>query len=294
MPQISIIIPVYNTEKYISKCIDSLLQQTFQNFEIICIDDGSTDNSVDIIKNYQNQDTRIKLFQQENSGPGSARNLGIKNSTGECICLLDSDDFLTHNALEVLYNTQKNNNADIVVAKLRLFDNKTKKTIKIRGWQNKKILENVPYNVKDLYKNLFQIVSPVGTAKLFNAKILKENNIFFSNYKMAEDALFIYTYLLFCKTICFLNNDIYQYRINLINSLTSQNSNYFLDFNNSFSELKDNILEQNLFKELKMTWFKSYLFCFIHVLNISKYTNKITIIEKSLLNLLNALKGTLI
>lgn len=294
MPHISIIIPVYNTEKYIFKCIDSLLQQTFQNFEIICIDDGSTDNSVDIIKNYQNQDTRIKLFQQKNSGPGSARNLGIKNSTGEFICLLDSDDFLTNDALEILYNEQKKNFSDIVIAKLRLFDNKTDETIKIRGWRGKNISANHQYNISNLYKNLFQIVSPVATAKLFNSKILKENNILFSDYKMAEDALFIYTYLTYCAKISFTDKIVYQYRINISENLTSQNSDYFLDFNKSFLALKDVILQRNLYSKLKKTWFRAYMCCFIHILKISNIKTKFLIFNKSLLVLLNNIKELLL
>ena len=112
---ISVIIPVYNVEIYIKKCIDSVLNQTFQNFEIILIDDGSTDNSGRICNEYVLKDNRIKVIHQNNAGLSAARNKGIDVSSGNYICFLDSDDWYSNNALEEFINLVINYNADISI-----------------------------------------------------------------------------------------------------------------------------------------------------------------------------------
>ena len=112
--QISIIIPVYNTEKYIQKCIDSLYQQNL-NIEIIFIDDGSTDNSKEIINNYSKKDDRIKVLSQNNQGPAVARNLGLEVAQGNYIAFLDSDDWIENNSLEMLYNVAIEFDVDMIM-----------------------------------------------------------------------------------------------------------------------------------------------------------------------------------
>ena len=110
---VSIVVPIYNTEQYISKCIESLINQTYKNLEIILIDDGSTDNSFNICKKYQKEDERIKLFHKENGGVSSARNYGIKKATGEYICFCDSDDYYSLEALTIMTDTIRDSNADL-------------------------------------------------------------------------------------------------------------------------------------------------------------------------------------
>lgn len=114
--QISIIIPVYNVESYLSKCLDSVLCQTYKNIEIICINDGSTDNSLDILNEYALKDNRIKIINQKNSGVSSARNSGLEIAKGDFIRFLDSDDYLPSNACSELINAALINDADIVIA----------------------------------------------------------------------------------------------------------------------------------------------------------------------------------
>lgn len=116
MSKISIIVPVYNTETFLEKCLTSLINQTLSDIEIICINDGSTDNSLAILEKYAKEDSRIKIITQENSGQSVARNNGIKNATGEYIGFIDSDDYIDINFYEKLYNAAKNNDADISCA----------------------------------------------------------------------------------------------------------------------------------------------------------------------------------
>lgn len=111
--KISIIVPVYNVEKYLDRCINSILKQTYQNLEIILVDDGSTDNSVEICDEYAKKDNRIKVVHKANGGLSDARNVGIDNATGEYIGLIDSDDWISEDMYLILYNNIKKENADI-------------------------------------------------------------------------------------------------------------------------------------------------------------------------------------
>lgn len=113
MPAVSIIIPVYNVEKYLHKCIDSILGQTFNDYEIILIDDGSTDKSLQICEEYKVKNSKICYYHQENCGPGKARNLGIDKAVGDYILFVDSDDYLADNMVEQLYSNIKKSKADM-------------------------------------------------------------------------------------------------------------------------------------------------------------------------------------
>lgn len=115
MIKLSIILPVYNVAKYLDKCINSLLNQTIKELEFIFVNDGTPDNSVEIIKKYQKQDKRIKLIEKENGGQASARNLGLKHAKGEYIAFLDSDDYVSEDMYEILYNRAKKDDLDIVI-----------------------------------------------------------------------------------------------------------------------------------------------------------------------------------
>ena len=114
MNEISIIVPVYNVAEYLSECLESLINQSFTNTEIICINDGSTDDSLKILEKYSKSDDRIMIISQENRGLGSSRNVGLKNASGKYVFFMDSDDFLELDALELLYNNITSNDSDVV------------------------------------------------------------------------------------------------------------------------------------------------------------------------------------
>jgi len=123
MTKISVIIPVYNTEKYLKECLESIINQTLTDIEIICINDGSTDNSLDILNSYANSDKRIKVFSQKNQGQGTARNYGMKIATGDYIHFMDSDDILELNTFEDSYRICEEKNLDFIFFKLTILCN---------------------------------------------------------------------------------------------------------------------------------------------------------------------------
>ena len=126
-PVISVIVPVYNTEPYLRECLDSISNQTLKDIEIICVDDGSSDNSIKILKEYEEKDNRFTILTQNHLKAGVARNNGIKIAKGEYLCFLDSDDFFDLNMLEEMYNQGKEDNSDIVVCGYKIFNQKTKR-----------------------------------------------------------------------------------------------------------------------------------------------------------------------
>lgn len=207
-PKISIIIPIFNAEKYIDECINSLEKQTLQDMEIICINDGSTDNTQEKLENHT--DNKIKIYNQENSGPGKARNNAIIRVTGKYILFLDSDDWLEPNTLERLYNNAKTNNSDLVLfnAVEHLPDNKYHNRIYNLPENN---YENFSFNYtynKNLVMNSYQVVC----TKLHKTSFIKENNIKFNENGQFEDVMFHIESMIKAKRISYVPDILYHYR----------------------------------------------------------------------------------
>ena len=175
-PAISLIIPVYNVEKFLVKALESVKNQTFQDFEVIIVDDGSTDKSIAISEKYCNENPNFRLIKQENKGPGAARNAAIKISKGEYIAFMDSDDYLEPNFLECLYNAAIENDADIVCCNFNMY------------YPDKKLKIYMPFNslpgVYSKTKALRKLILDMGIHyfvwnKLSRRKIFFENNLEF-------------------------------------------------------------------------------------------------------------------
>ena len=161
--KLSVIIPVYNSMLYLDKCIDSLVNQTINDCEFIFVSDGSTDKSVDIIKEYQKKDKRIKLLEKENGGQASARNLGLSNASGEYIAFLDSDDYVSFDMYKVMYDRANRDNLDIVVCNYYLaYPDKLEKMTNNITDENEKVITREEYF----------LLSPGPCNKLFKKEYL--------------------------------------------------------------------------------------------------------------------------
>lgn len=191
---VSIIVPIYNVETYLPKCLDSLINQTYSNIEIICVNDGSPDNSSEILEKYAQNDKRIKIINQENKGLSGARNTGIENAKGEYILFVDSDDWIELNTCEKLYNIVKEKNCDIVTFILKSVYDSGNESIPFyfvnNNTFNSLINKNICFSkcqedIIKCFKNLF------ATDKLYKREFLNQNNIrFLENVKKHEDAIF--------------------------------------------------------------------------------------------------------
>lgn len=258
---ISLIIPVYNVEKYLSKCLDSLIQQTYGNIEIICINDGSTDNSLQILENYANKDCRIKIINQQNQGVSVARNVGIDNATGEYILFIDSDDWLELDAIKILYKNVKNTNIDILSFNFNMI---TKNYIK-------KVFAPLNNN------NKFLIQDWGLWNRAYRKSFLKENNIKFPNgINISEDMIFLFNCIIAKPSLKFIQNQLYNYRFDREGSATKN----YKDF------LQNNILAYEYMLKMKFyqnttlseqlyildMWARSVFNCWSSLPN--KYRNK--------------------
>lgn len=193
MPKISVIIPIYNVEKYLPECLDSVVNQTLKDIEIICVDDCGMDNSIKIAEKYAQNDSRFKILRHsQNKGLGPARNTGLKNASGEYIFFLDSDDYLKEDILEKLYNKIKETNSDIVVSNSFSFTNEKdeytlNRVVNYNIWLNtdKEIL--VAVNLQN-FINAVNKIPCTAWGKLYSRAFINKNNIgFIDNNIIHED-----------------------------------------------------------------------------------------------------------
>lgn len=209
---VSVIIPVYNAENYISQCIESLLNQTLQECEFIFINDGSKDKSREIIENYQKSNNRIKLLNQKNQGVSSARNTGLQVAAGEYIAFVDADDYIEKEMYEILYNSAKQNDCDLVVSNFEseMGEHKiiTKYPFPINTDLKKDFIQKelLPYFLKT--DNLNSVVN-----KLYKKQLIKEYNVKFPvGVSLGEDGMFNIKFLSYANSIKYLDYTGYHYR----------------------------------------------------------------------------------
>ena len=206
-PLISVIITVYNTEKYIKECVDSVINQTYKNLEILLVDDGSTDSSGSICDAYEKIDQRIVALHKENGGISDAKNFGIRNANGEFFCFVDSDDFISENLIEALFTSISTTNSDISFCNfVKFFSGKKNK---IGNYHSRNFYENRADAVKGLFTGEIR-TSP--WAKLFKRSIF--NSILFPKGELAEDISTLYKVFCTINTISFTKKAVYFYRQN--------------------------------------------------------------------------------
>lgn len=229
---VSIIVPVYNVEKYLPKCLDSLICQTYKNIEIICVNDGSPDNSLAILEAYAKKDERIRIISQENKGASEARNNALNNANGEYIMFVDGDDWVDTDTIEIAFNTLKEHNADVV-----MWDY-------VREFENASLPKNI-YKENKIFKDgdirllHRKFAGPVGSelktpenadalapacVKLYKRECIYDYDIrFFDIRKIGtyEDGLFNFEIFQNIKKVVYINKPLYHYRKNNSGSTTS-------------------------------------------------------------------------
>lgn len=220
-PQISVIVPVYNVEKFLPRCINSILVQTFTNFELLLIDDGSIDKSGKICDEYARKDCRVRVFHKENGGVSSARNLGLKNIEGKYVTFIDSDDTVNCN---YLFNMIKSSNIEkcLIVTGCNVIE----RNGTIRKYE---LPDMISYDICDTFSQLefFKHGSP--WSKLFNASIIKSKHLFFNLFlKNYEDLIFCMEYLQYVDAIICVNANDYNY-YKYENTLSSIYQGYFAE-----------------------------------------------------------------
>ena len=234
--KISIIIPVYNSEEYIARCLDSILNQSFSDFEIICLNDGSSDNSLSILKEYASKDDRVNVYSHSNMGIAKTRNKGIGLAKGKYIMFIDNDDFIDSDYLQTYYDTIENEKVDIVLGGYRRITEKNK-LLEVRC-------------SKDTKWGKFIIVSP--WAKIYKKELIDKFNIKFLDYGIGEDIYFYVQYIdkaLKVKAIDYIGYNWF-YNTESVSNTKHKGLNDNLDILYLINKIKEKISDKNIEKDI--------------------------------------------
>ncbi len=258
---VSIIVPVHNVQKYLAKCIKSIIGQTYKNLEIILIDDGSTDHSLNIIEKFAKKDKRIKFYSNNLSqGVGSARNIALDMATGEYITFLDSDDWLPKRAVETLMTLTSKHNADICQARYKIVGTigskqSFSKTVTINNCDN-------GFLRKDWFTT-----SSTGSAccKFFRHSIIKDYNLRFGNAKLYEDTIFMCRYVKHSNICVVVDDYTYYYnRLNFNSAILSKHNDmcyWIRDWIEAYLDIFQHELNDDNFKEINFTDYIDNICC---------------------------------
>lgn len=259
MPKISVIVPVYNVEKYLHRCVDSIINQTYKDIEIILVDDGSTDRGGEICDNYAKLDNRIKVIHKKNGGLSDARNIGIENSTGEYISFVDSDDYIHYDMIKRLYINIKECKANIsICGYLETYEN-----IDVIN-ENELIINNIKYfnNIEALnllYDKKMGVNFVVSWGKLYEKNLFE--NILFPKAKLHEDQFTTYKLFFESKKIVYDSSKLY----------------FYFQRNDSIMNKQFNIKRMDIFDAYieQLNLFEKYELNELAKLAIEKYINHI-------------------
>ncbi len=209
---VSVIVPVYNTARYLNQCIDSLIRQTLKDVEFIFVDDGSTDSSPEILKQYQKKDSRIKVIQQKNQYAGAARNRGMEEASGKYLSFLDSDDYFDPDMLKKSYLCAEKHRAEIVLFGYREYHDGLKK-ITERNLNQGRFFPKGVFTAEALEENLYQAVNPQTWNKLFLREFVEARHLRFEVRKKCNDAYFTYMALPQAARMVYLDKNLVTYRV---------------------------------------------------------------------------------
>lgn len=234
-PKISIIVPIYNVEKYLPKCIESILNQSFEDFELILINDGSKDNCSKICKEYAKKDSRIIIINKENTGVSDSRNKGIEIAKGEYIGFVDSDDYINPYMYEELINSCINNNSDISIIGFTGID----KT-------GKELFTYIPNENSYKLSEILKAANPVN--KLYKKKLFKDDGLRYKVNRFYEDLNLIPKLIIKADKISFVGKSTYYY-LQREGSTTHSKDDKILDNLWAYVDIKDYLECKNLYKE---------------------------------------------
>lgn len=250
MPKVSVIVPIYNVEKYLEKCINSLLSQTLEDIQIILVNDGSKDNSGNIAKEYEKNNTdRVIYVEKENGGLSDARNYGLKYATGDFIAFLDSDDYIEKNAYEEMYNKAIEENADYVECDF------------IWEFHNKiRVDKQYPYKNK---KEMLSFVRVVAWNKLIKRQLITDNNLEFPKGLRYEDVEFTYKLIPFINKFAYVDKPFIHYvqrEGSIANVQNERTAEIFTVLDNVIEFYKENNIYDEYRDELEYNYAR-YLLC---------------------------------
>ncbi len=251
-PKVSVIIPVYNAEKYLPECLDSVCGQMLRDIEIICVNDGSTDGSAEILETYAARDERIRIISQSNAGAGAARNRGMETAEGKYLAFIDSDDFWKPELLEKTYDLAESCGADICFYPYAIYDDQTGivSGTEYGGWFPRK----QPFHPKDYRNSLFQMTAPAPGYRLYRRKMIIDHNLSYLPQHIAEDIYFVFLSMVFSEKICFITETYAFMRRGITGNLSSALWKYPRETHSSLLQIKSCLEKAGLYEIYQETF----------------------------------------
>lgn len=277
MVQVSVIIPVYNAEKYLSKCLESVMSQTLQEIEIICVDDGSSDRSLEILKECQEKDGRIKVIAQQNAGAGAARNRGLREASGEYLSFLDADDFFESDMLAEAFETAEKYQADFVVFNSDQYHMDKECFVEV-PWvlRMKDIPPYMPFTYRQLTDNVFKTFVGWAWDKLYRRSFVMEHDLWFQEQRTSNDMLFVFSALVVAKRIAIVDKVLAHQRRGGSESLSVTREKSWHCFHDALSALKKRLADEGIFWELEQDYINYALhFSLWHLNSLAEPTHQL-------------------
>lgn len=256
-PKVSVIMPVYNAHDYLEQCLSSVLNQTLQEIEIICVDDDSKDDSLAILQRLAAADSRLTVIHQENGGAGAARNNGLQYSTGEYLSILDCDDFFEPDMLEKAYWEAKKNALDIVTFGCDFYDNESGTYRPCTYSINRKLLPAQQiFCADDVKQDVFKLFVGWSWDKLFRTEFVREHNLLFQEQRTTNDMLFVFNGLLRAKRIAVMDN-VFVHQRRGLQSLSVTREKSWMCFYNALLALREEMYKIGCYERFEQD-FKNY------------------------------------
>lgn len=260
--KVSVILPVYNEEEYLSQCLDSICNQTLKEIEIICVDDGSTDHSLQILQRYASVDSRIRVLTQQNRFAGAARNHGMEYAAGQYLAFLDGDDYFQPDMLEKMYRQAEKNQADILICNYAEYQEDQGQTfLPDRSFEELFFQDKENFSGQTLHcSGIFQITRGWAWDKLFRRDFVEACGYQFPEFRSSEDGYFVYMLMARAARISWLDEVLVTHRINNPKSLSNTKEK---DWRNGFKMwqmLKEELTKQRLYLQYKQSFLNELIY----------------------------------
>lgn len=279
--KVSVIIPVYNAEEHLKQCLDSVMNQTLQDIEIICVDDGSKDDSLNILKDYAERDSRIHVICQENAGAGAARNRGLKQVQGKYLSFLDADDFFELDMLEKVYHQAEQYQADFVVFNSDQYHMDKKEFVKINwAMRMQEIPPYMPFTYRQLAGNVFKTFVGWAWDKLYLRSFVEEHDLWFQEQRTTNDMLFVFSALVVAKKIAVLDQVLAHQRRGGSETLSVTREKSWHCFHDALTALKSRLQKEEIYWELEKDYINYALHFTLWNLNTLKEPTRSILLEK--------------
>ena len=239
-PLVSIIVPVYNSARYLPTLLDSLQQQTYHNLEFVCLNDGSKDDSLNILKERASEDNRFVIIDKENSGAAKTRNLGIDYATGEYLCFVDSDDYVVPSAFEMLVRAAMENEADAVIFDMGNFDDTTGETSPTNAVETGRVPARTVFSIADV-DNFYKRIVGFTVNKLYRTAYLRNLDLHFPLIGAHEDMPFTYIALSAAARLFYLDETLYYYRRSRDGSLSDRTNDDYRYMFEALIKMRDGL-----------------------------------------------------